>query len=87
MLFRRAYTKRAVDEKQGTIRETFYKLNISEADAYGGHFPHCFDYLRQSLLCSGDLTLEYTGIGWDVEHLCKPSKDIDAFMSTYNKTP
>ena len=70
--------------RQGTIRETFYTLNISEEVAYGNHVGHCFDYLRLSLLCSADLTLEYTPVGMEVEHLCKDPKEVDAFMKAHN---
>ena len=62
----------------------FYTLNISEADAYGNHIGHCFDYLRLSLLCSADLTLEYTVDGMEVEHNCKDPKEVDAFMKAHN---
>lgn len=45
------------------------------------HVHHCFDYIRQALMCAGDLTLEWprtekdgTRIavdGWGVSHQCK----------------
>ncbi|KAK7947799.1 uncharacterized protein PG986_008685 [Apiospora aurea] len=42
------------------------------------HDAHCFDLLRQSLLCAADTTVEGQtgyGIGWGTIHQCK---DIDA---------
>lgn len=46
-----------------------------------GHVYHCFDYLRQSLMCAGDMTIEwpreeedgsrFAFDGWGVEHQCK----------------
>ncbi|KAH8822039.1 hypothetical protein F5884DRAFT_851235 [Xylogone sp. PMI_703] len=51
------------------------------------HLNHCFDYIRQGIMCAGDLTLEPTSLngvqtngasGWDVEHYCK---DWDAVYS------
>ena len=42
------------------------------------HDAHCFDLLRQSLLCAGDVTVEGQtdyGIGWGTIHQCR---DIDA---------
>lgn len=46
-----------------------------------GHLPHCFEYLRQSIMCCGDTALEgqqttfgdnITGSdGWDAKHVCK----------------
>ncbi len=49
--------------------------------------PNCtgFEYLRQSLTCNADLTLEYTSVGWEVEHLCKDPKEVEGFMRTYNE--
>jgi Mycotoxin biosynthesis protein UstYa len=51
------------------------------------HIPHCFDYIRQGLMCNADTTLEKSivvdGIimrdvtGWDVQHECR---DWDAIM-------
>ncbi|TVY84304.1 Oxidase ustYa [Lachnellula suecica] len=43
------------------------------------HLGHCFDYLRQGVMCAGDMTLEPAyklgdakGVnGWNVEHQCK----------------
>ncbi|KAL7956596.1 hypothetical protein V8C34DRAFT_288384 [Trichoderma compactum] len=45
------------------------------------HLDHCFDYLRQAIMCAGDMTLEKAHIingvpadavdGWEVEHQCR----------------
>lgn len=45
------------------------------------HLGHCFDYLRQAVMCAGDMTLEHAmeykkeGIkvvdGWNTEHQCR----------------
>ncbi|KAI5370418.1 Putative mycotoxin biosynthesis protein UstYa [Septoria linicola] len=45
------------------------------------HISHCFDYIRQAIMCAGDLTLEWPRTeadgrrfavdGWGVEHQCK----------------
>jgi hypothetical protein len=54
------------------------------------HLDHCFDYLRQSLMCTGDTTLEKAALdydgrqiriieGWDVEHQCRDFGAIHAF--------
>ena len=49
------------------------------------HSQHCFAYLAQSIVCSGDLTIEWAAVekdgtifqvdGWGVPHQCK---DIDS---------
>lgn len=45
------------------------------------HIQHCFDYLRQSVMCAGDMTLEWPKQegtaakakvdGWGIPHTCK----------------
>lgn len=47
----------------------------------GEHVGHCFDYLRQGIMCAGDLALEWprgVGVGgdravdgWGVVHECR----------------
>lgn len=40
---------------------------MGEAQAWQyGHASHCIDYLRQALMCHGDLTPIY--MGWSEEH-------------------
>ncbi|KAK0281265.1 hypothetical protein LTR91_011583 [Friedmanniomyces endolithicus] len=53
-----------------------------------GHVWHCFDYIRQALMCAGDMTVEWPRTeedgrrfavdGWGVTHECK---DWDAIMT------
>lgn len=44
------------------------------------HLVHCWDYLRQSIMCAGDTTLEWVSEyshppnatnGWGFQHTCK----------------
>ena len=45
------------------------------------HVLHCFDYIRQAIMCAGDMTLEwpreeadggrFAVDGWGVSHQCK----------------
>lgn len=47
----------------------------------GDHLHHCFDYLRQSIQCSGDMSMEWPRTepdgrriavdGWGIPHECK----------------
>lgn len=49
------------------------------------HSAHCFDYLRQSLMCAGDTNLEgktEAGPGWGSRHECV---DYDALLQWANK--
>ncbi|PHH65556.1 hypothetical protein CDD81_1991 [Ophiocordyceps australis] len=49
-------------------------------DASHVHINHCFDYLRQAIMCCGDLTLEWPSAmhnsstsfdGWGIAHKCR----------------
>ncbi|KAH6634672.1 hypothetical protein B0J18DRAFT_453373 [Chaetomium sp. MPI-SDFR-AT-0129] len=50
------------------------------------HLNHCFDYLRQSIMCCGDMALEgqqtsfpagFVGSdGWDAIHMCKDYRKV-----------
>ena len=45
------------------------------------HIHHCFDYIRQSLMCAGDMAMEWPRTetdgrrvavdGWGIPHECK----------------
>jgi len=58
------------------------------------HVSHCFDYLRQAIFCSGDMTLEWpkqdgpsSGAvvdGWNIPHTCKSPKSIADFMDEHH---
>lgn len=44
---------------------------------------HCFDYLRQAVLCAGDMALEGESVemnggtdGWGNEHVCKNREEM-----------
>jgi hypothetical protein len=49
------------------------------------HSSHCFDYLRQSIMCAGDTNLEgetETGPGWGSKHQCA---NYDAILAWANE--
>ncbi|KAL0930189.1 uncharacterized protein CTRU02_215009 [Colletotrichum truncatum] len=52
------------------------------------HLNHCWDYLRQTIMCNADVTLEWrkyneeVGTGWGYQHQCK---DWDAIISWAEK--
>lgn len=61
----------------GTVNETYDNMLRPQED----HVYHCFDYIRQALMCNADLTVEWPREeesgervavdGWGVEHQCK----------------
>ncbi|KAE8385346.1 hypothetical protein BDV23DRAFT_188304 [Aspergillus alliaceus] len=67
-------------------------LSSSTAGGHGfehNHIAHCLDYLRQSVMCSGDVTLEPPDEkpekgksplqGWGVKHVCRNWEEIEAW--------
>lgn len=52
------------------------------------HLNHCWDYLRQTIMCNADVTLEWrkyneqVGTGWGYQHECK---DWDAIITWAEK--
>lgn len=49
------------------------------------HSAHCFDYLRQSIMCAADTSLEgdtELGPGWGSKHECT---DYDALLEWANE--
>ena len=50
------------------------------------HLRHCFDYLRQALLCAADSTLEpwseeLGGVtGWGVERVCRDYGELKGWV-------
>lgn len=58
------------------------------------HISHCFDYLRQAIMCAGDSTLEWPRIesdgrrfavdGWGVQHQCRDWVSDDNHLKCTN---
>ncbi|KXT02580.1 hypothetical protein AC578_10670 [Pseudocercospora eumusae] len=79
------YTMQASLNQSSPV-ETFKILLAPQED----HVQHCFDYLRQGLMCAGDMTLEWPRTeddgrrfavdGWHVEHQCKSWDAIMRYM-------
>lgn len=70
-------------------REGYYSAlegNVDQVSA--AHLMHCFDYLRQTIMCFGDTTLEWlppppndTGsTGWGFEHTCRDYNAISEWV-------
>ncbi|EMD95145.1 hypothetical protein COCHEDRAFT_1091854, partial [Bipolaris maydis C5] len=58
------------------------------------HIGHCFDYLRQAIMCSADTTLvgalpesAKSGVfefdGWGFTHMCRNLEDFNSWVSQY----
>lgn len=62
------------------VREGYYSALEGNVDQVSpAHLMHCFDYLRQTIMCFGDTTLEWIpappndigSSGWGFEHTCR----------------
>jgi hypothetical protein len=71
---------------------------IQDAAQYSAHVDHCFEYLRQSISCGGDITIEGHSplgdatpvTGWGTEHSCIDFERLRQFQvdqeKKYNQT-
>ncbi|KAI1317562.1 hypothetical protein F5Y16DRAFT_148829 [Xylariaceae sp. FL0255] len=65
------------------FQQGYAGANLTEEKAF--HSAHCFDYLRQSIMCSADTNLEGktgSGPGWGSKHICR---DYDALLIWANE--
>jgi hypothetical protein len=54
------------------------------------HLAHCFDYLRQGLMCNADMTVEWPRTetdgrrvavdGWNIPHECRNWSEVWEYM-------
>ncbi|KAK0636389.1 hypothetical protein B0T17DRAFT_519028 [Bombardia bombarda] len=80
-MMREAYYS-AVQGRNSTI---FAEASLTEKQRQSSrrqHIGHCFDYIRQAIMCGGDMTLEWakepdpgrereTVDGWGITHQCR----------------
>ncbi|KAF1950757.1 hypothetical protein CC80DRAFT_576819, partial [Byssothecium circinans] len=67
----------------------------SRLPALEHHWRHCLDYLRQSLMCNADITLEKIDAsgekelgsvdGWGTEHLCRDWEGLRTWTEGANR--
>ncbi|EME81795.1 uncharacterized protein MYCFIDRAFT_50335 [Pseudocercospora fijiensis CIRAD86] len=63
-------------------------------DVHEEHLSHCWDYLRQTLMCAGDTTLEWVGApphdlgssGWGYRHQCRDYAAIYTWAEKHRLT-
>ncbi|KAI5860442.1 hypothetical protein GGS23DRAFT_614024 [Durotheca rogersii] len=61
-------------------------------DDHHWHMIHCFDYMRQAIMCSADMALEglettfpdHNGgsDGWDSKHVCRNWNDVKSYLES-----
>ncbi|MCJ1431272.1 hypothetical protein MMC27_000623 [Xylographa pallens] len=72
-------------------------LDSHDADsAYLWHLAHCFGYLRQTIVCNMDMTLEYPTLkganegtvnGYEIPHQCVRREPWDEFVDEHKPDP
>lgn len=80
---------------QYLVRRAYYAANRTEEKDFdlgierGPHVGHCFDYLRQSLMCSVDPSLEpatqrvFEDPNWGFERQCRDYEEIKAWAERW----
>ncbi|CAK1364462.1 unnamed protein product [Cercospora beticola] len=80
------------------IKEQFEKYRNGAIDStIDHHTPHCFDYLRQAVMCSADMSLERASLddqgnielavdGWGNQHKCRSWEAVQAFAARHGIT-
>lgn len=92
------------DQQQGLLRHKYWRLIDGMSENWtnamrqeevrnqlrDGHTQHCFAYITESVMCAGDLTIEWAKVerdgnrtqvdGWGVPHQCKDPEAIRAWM-------
>ena len=80
-----------------TILDAYNRLQLKGPVKMAWHINHCFEYLRQGIMCAGDVALEgaattfpedpVTGEdvggsdGWDGQHVCKDYGQVYDYLS------
>ena len=57
------------------------------------HIAHCFDYVRQALMCAGDMSLEspvrangrVLVVGWDNPHECRNWDEMWRYLEDHSR--
>jgi len=88
-------TKYAIIESYSAIasNRTYHQGYAAEGH---WHVGHCFDYLRQSIMCCGDVALEGAETtfpegeggsdGWDAKHVCKDYRQVFEYLEEKRAT-
>ncbi|KAM7192069.1 protein of unknown function (DUF3328) domain containing protein [Naviculisporaceae sp. PSN 640] len=101
-MFHQLHCLAAVQSKMTRLLEWYHETNdkeylkfvLSQENMADDHVYHCIDYIRQSIMCSGDSTLEKARVGeegevvrgvdgWDVTHQCRDWDTIFRFAEEY----
>lgn len=68
------------------------KASVTLPGDHHWHMIHCFDYMRQAIMCSADVALEghettfpdHNGgsDGWDSKHVCKDYEEVKGYLES-----
>lgn len=74
-----------------TMREGYYNAVNGSRDNHFEHVSHCFDYIRQAVLCNSDTALEWIPLhqqnidGWGFEHRCRNFDEVYRYTLEHRK--
>jgi hypothetical protein len=84
---------RLQDWYNGENDKEFLAFALGQDEMSDQHIYHCIDYIRQSIMCNGDTTLEkpstvngkpMRGVdGWGVAHECRDYDAIYSYADTH----
>ena len=67
--------------------------SVSQHHHSAAHMKHCFDYLRQAIMCASDVTLEHLqsgaeGViasvdGWGTTHQCRNYQEVSDWATSF----
>ena len=100
----RFHVRNRANEQQGLLRHSYWRLIDGMSETWTDamrqeevrkqlgdrHTQHCFAYIAESIMCAGDLTIEWAKVerdgsrtqvdGWGVPHQCKDPEAMGAWM-------
>ncbi len=81
------------DWYKGENDKEYLAFALAEDQVTDDHIYHCFDYIRQTIMCHGDTTLEKAKTvdgklmravdGWGVTHECRDYDTIYAYAAAH----
>lgn len=87
---------RLQDWYAGENDKEYLTFALGESHVTDEHIYHCFDYIRQAIMCNGDTTLERPRVvdgnvvrgvdGWGVTHECRDYGAIYSFAEEHRSS-
>ena len=92
----KAKMSRLQDWYNGENDKEYLTFALGDQQVADYHIYHCFDYIRQAIMCNADTTLEKARVvdgeivrgvdGWGVAHECRDYDSIFAFAEAHRSS-